>query len=356
MIDDRMERALAVKNAAQLIARADSSEGRRARAALVEETGLSPEGVDLALQRCLEHDVARSTLSGLIRAHHPRPRAHVLLSANVFVGAFRAILVGLFQSPRTLVRPSRRARTFPTMLSELSHEAFSLVDELSPSVGDPVWAYASDDTIETLRHTLKPGVELHAHGSGMGVAVFRERGSAHGPDLLNAVKGLVADTIVFDQRGCLSPRVVLVEGTRPFAENISSLLVQELAQAERLVPRGRLSAQEQADALRHEATMMYMGSAVVAGMGMVVLDPLEERVLVPPVGRYLHVTVCRDALELLRGFEQQVTTIGIYNPEHLPGRLRAAFGERRYVDMGKMQTPPFDGPVDSRHGFAFETL
>ncbi len=356
MLDDRLERALALKDAATRLSRPDTTEGRLARQLLTEETGLSPQGVDLALTHCLEHDVSRSTLSGMIRTQALRPRAHVLLSANVFTAPFRAIVLALCQSPKTHVRTSRRAQVFVRLLSEGSGEAFTIVEELSPTSGDPFWAYANDGTLEHLRANLPAGVAFHAHGSGLGAAVFRERGSTNPAELEQAIHGLVRDTILFDQRGCLSPRVVLVEGSRAFAESICDRLVEGLIRAERDVPRGRLTHQEQSDALRHEATMMYVGSCVVAGMGMVVLDPRAERVLIPPIGRYLHVTVTDNALSLLERLGPRLTTVGIYNPVHLTGQLRQVLGDLRYVDLGKMQQPSFDGPVDRRSGLRFDVL
>jgi hypothetical protein len=86
------------------------------------------------------------------------------------------------------------------------------------------------------------------------------------------------------------------------------------------------------------------------------LDPERNRVQIPPVGRYLHVAVCDDAYSLLLDLAPHLTTVGMFNPEHLPGRLQAAIGDRRYVALGEMQKPRFDGPVDLRRGFTPEQL
>lgn len=356
MLDDRLERLLALKAAAGEIANPTSSRGKQARSALLESSSLSAEGVEYALRSCLEHSVARSTLSGIVSQTKMEARSHVLLSANVFVAAFRAIALGLIQSPRTHVRSSRRAPAFTRLLYEASHHAFDLVEELTPRAGDHFWAYASDETIAHLRATLPAGVHFHPHGAGMGAAVIREIPGVRSLDLTSAANALALDTIAFDQRGCLSPRVVIVEGSREFAENFCNHLVTALALVEESIPRGSLSDEEKADALRHEATMTFVGSCVPAGMGLVFLDPEDGRVLIPPIGRYLHVTRTGDALPLLKAMAPGLTTVSFFNGEHLPGVLFEAIGPRRYVELGKMQTPAFDGPVDLRHAWSAEIL
>lgn len=356
MLDDRLERLLALKAAAEEIASPNSATGRNARDALLESSSLSPQGLDYALAHCLEHSVARSTLSGMVRQTKMVSRAHILLSANVFVAAFRAIALGLVQSPRVSVRASSRSPVFTRLLHEASGRAFELVRELSPQAGEHFWAYGANETLETLRHSLPAQVQFHGHGFGMGVAVFREVPGIRSADLAKVAHALARDTVAFDQRGCLSPRLVLVEGSRSFAEQLCNQLVEALEHWEDKVPRGHLSDEEQADALRHEATMTYVGSSVPAGMGMVFLDPEPERILIPPIGRYLHVTLTRDALGILTTLGPELTTVGFFNGEHLPGQLHDTIGPRRYVDLGQMQTPAFDGPVDLREGWKAEVL
>jgi len=352
MNDDRVERILAVRRAAQALADPRGEGSTSARAALVQETGLSAQGVAFALERCLEHQVSRATLSGLVKVQPLLSRSHVLLSANVFTAAFRAVVLGLAQSPQTQVRASRRSSAFPRLLCEMSGGAFELVDELTPQPGESLWAYGTAETLTSLRAQLPSGVQFHAHGPGMGAAVFRQPVHYQDPELPTHVTELVSDVIAFDQRGCLSPRVILVEGSRSYAEQVCDLLVRALDDAERAIPRGALDPQETADALRYEATVTYLGSSAPAGMGMVFLDPAPGRVLTPPVGRYLHVSVCDDVLSTLVALGPELTTVGIYNGQDLPGRLQERIGPRRYVELGQMQRPAFDGPVDLRPGFA----
>lgn len=356
MSDERAQRLFALQRAAGRIAAPETGEGRQARALLRETTGLSPAGVEYALSECLEHGTSRSTLSQLVRVAPPSPRAHVLLSANVFVAAYRAIALALAQSSQVFVRASRRDPTMAALLHEGSGGAFELVDELSPAPGEHFWGYGSDGTLEMIREQLPPGVHFHAHGSGMGAAVVQSGPSLTEADLFRAADALARDTIAFDQRGCASPRVVFVEGGRTFAETFAGQLLRALREWEHAVPRGELSEEERADAIKYETTMTYVGSCASTGAGLLFLDPVSERVVVPPVGRYLHLCVTEDAVRALSDLAPRLTTIGFFNAERLPGRCRDLFGERRYVEVGHMQRPPLDGPLDQRRGWGSETI
>lgn len=292
----------------------------------------------------------------MVRRHTPTPRAHVLLSANVFTAAFRAIGLALTQSPHVFVRPSRREPEMAQLLCRAAGGAFELVDSLSPEPGDPVWVYGTDETLARVRDAMPGGVRFHGHGSGMGIAVF-------GPDLPRAPQSLdeatdrlAMDVVAFDQRGCLSPRVALVEGDRDYASTVAQSLARAFARWEQRVPRGKLTESETADFLWYRDTMTYAAEALPAGKGLVVLDPVDERVVVPPIGRVLHVTRTANAEPVLVELAPRVSCVGLAGHETLEGRLRSSIGERRYVPLGSMQTPPLDGPVDLRTGWSAEIV
>jgi hypothetical protein len=351
MIDERLERLYAMKAAAEQIADERTPFGKRARSELAASTGLSTQSVSYALGACLEHHVSRATLSGMCRQVDRISRAHVILSSNVFVANFRAIMLALAQSTQVHVAASRREPVMAQLLLEASRGAFQLVPAVRAEPGDHVWAYGSDDTLTALKASLIAGVHFHGHGYGMGAAVFRETKDLRKLELKTAAANLALDVVAFDQRGCLSPRVLLIEGSRAFAETTCDFLVEALSELEGSLPRGTLSADEQADARWHETTMTFLGSSVQAGKGMVFLDPVEERLILPPIGRYLHVATTQDPLSRLTELGPLLTTVGFFNEGSLPGMLRAQIGDRRYVSVGQMQRPPLDGPVDLRSGF-----
>lgn len=354
MSDPRLERVLALREAARRIAAPEDPVGKRARQLLGESTGLSPAGIEFVLSECLEVEPGRSALSQLIRRAPPARRAHVLLSANVFSAAYRAILLGLLQSTEVYVRPSRREPVFTQLLAEVSGGAFSLVQALSPEPGDHFWAYGTQATLDAVRGSLPSGVHLHPHGPGMGVALVVEPDHVVEGALDAAADGLAQDTIAFDQRGCLSPRIVLLAGSSAFAEDFCQRVAGALTTWEQAVPRGTLEDAEAADARRYEDTVLYAGDSWAAGRGMVALDPVPERVVVPPVGRYLHVTRTGDPLALLKAMKDKITCVGMFNAPLMPGICEQHIGPRRYVPLGQMQKPPLDGPVDLRAGFGAE--
>jgi len=352
--DPRLERLLAVREAARRIASPDDPAGRLARRELAGSTGLSAEGIELVLGECLELAAGRSALTQLLRRAPEARRAHVLLSANVFSAAYRAIVLALLQSPEVMVRASRREPVMPALLAELSGGAFTLVDTLSPEPGDHLWAYGTQATLDVVRGTLPSGVHFHPHGPGMGVAVIQQPERVEDRAIDEAADLLAQDTIAFDQRGCLSPRVVLVSGSAAFAADFCRRLADALTAWERTVPRGTLDEAEAADARRYEDTMIFGGGALRAGSGLVTLDPTPERALVPPVGRFLHVTRTEDPLAKIHAWRDRITCVGMWNTPLLAGLCEAKIGPRRYVALGSMQKPPLDGPVDLRVGFASE--
>ncbi len=355
-LNERLGRLDALKRAAERIVDPGDPLGIEARAAFEATTGLSKAGIEYALRECLEHRASRSALSQLARKAPTAPRAFVLLSANVFVATFRAIAVALAQSPRVYVRASRREPEMARLLHQASGGAFELVDALSPRPGDHLWAYATDETIARLRDELPSGVHLHAHGAGLGIAVIGHDVQRREPFVEDAADRLARDMIAFDQRGCLSPRITLIDGDRELAESFTEALARALAHWEEAVPRGRLSDDEAADFIRYRDTMLYAAKPLPAGKGVVVLDPVLDRLQVPPVGRVMHITRVSSVEPHVRALASRITSVGMAGHDRLEGNLRTWIGERRYVPLGQMQTPLFDGPVDLRAGWDAEVL
>ena len=93
---------------ARSLADATTERGKLARTRLIASSGLSAEGVDLALTSCLEIAPIEAEIEALVRSTPTAQVAHVLLSANVFVAAHRAIAIGVAASETVCVRASRR--------------------------------------------------------------------------------------------------------------------------------------------------------------------------------------------------------------------------------------------------------
>jgi hypothetical protein len=337
----RVERLL---EAARTLRDPTSELGRRTRLELPGTTRLSHEGVELALSECLETGPSDAELDALLAAVRPARRALVLLSANVFVAAHRALALALAASETVLVRSSRREPRFAALLAEAAPGLFELVSELEARPGDAYWAYGGDETLASVRARLPPGVELHAQGPGYGVAVVA------GDAVTEATAfALARDLVPFEQRGCLSPRAALVHGGAGEARRLAELVASALGAFERTVPRGVLDDEELADAARFHDTAAYAGTAFRAGASTVAFLPGGGRLLAPN-GRNLAVVAVEDARSWLAPVAAEITALGLAVPDDQRDALLAALPNARPSAVGEMQRPRFDGPADRREG------
>jgi len=346
---------MALVRAARRLADARTPQGREVRSAMVRQGPLSAQGVDLALRDHLELEPSTSDTDALIEAAGDADYVHVLLSANVFVGALRALALAVAAAPRVTVRMSRRESVF-------ARELLRVVED--PDFGEPVryaetprlerdldearcevHLYGHDATLVQVAATLPEGIRVRAHGAGMGLAVVGA--SANVDDAANAIAQSV---IPFDQRGCLSPRVVLVEGGQERATALAHQLASSLARGAQRVPIGALSPEERAEATRYKDTCRMVGDLLEAGGGCVGLT--SETLWVPPVGRNVHVVSCEPsrAAALLSPLRSISAAVGIAGSEHdpLPAAVLEVLPRARVSAADRMQKPPLDGPVDRR--------
>jgi hypothetical protein len=270
----------------------------------------------------------------------PVPAAHVLLSANVFVAAHRAVALALAGSATVRVRPSRREPLFARLLAEAAPGVFDIVDELVPEPGDALWAYGSDETLAAVRTALPTGVVLHAHGSGFGVAVVAASRASR-----EIAVSLALDMAAFDQRGCLSPRAVVFVGNQRDARAFAELVAVELSALEKRVPLGMLDPDEAADVTRFRDAVTYAGATFSTGPGTVAVG---ARFVVAPIGRNLHVVYSDDPARLLAPNRASIAALGFAAEPELETHVREHLPGARSSDLGWMQRPPFDGPVDRR--------
>ncbi len=333
--------------AARRIADPGDPLGQRARAELPAQTRLSPQNVELALTRCLESSATDAELAWFSARTPKSERSHVLLSANVFTAALRAIATGLVASPRVFVRASRREPKMAGLLAEAAPGSFALIEELRPRAGDQLFAYGSDATLDSLRRTFTPGTILHAHGSGFGAVAVDVRTLAPLEEI-ELARALSYDVVLFDQRGCLSPRVVWFQGAIDGARSFTRSVARALAERERDLPAGELGAEERAERERWRAALTYAGQVEPAGAGFVALldgPPLE----LPELGaRSLLVVACADAAAAARPHAAKITTHATRGSAEFSAEFARALPRSRASGWGELQRPSFDGPVDLR--------
>jgi hypothetical protein len=341
----RVERLL---QGARVLGNPENAAARAVRARLLETTGLSSAGIERALSHALEIRASDAERQALLACTPESPRAHVLLSSNVFVAALRAIAIGLASSASVRVRASRRDPALAEALHALAPDSFELVsDALSPMAGEHFWAYGTDATLAELRASLPRGVWFHAHGAGFAAVVVDAREWTR-----TDARAIALDAALFDQQGCLSPRVVCVRGTPDQARIVANALADELSALAQELPHGLKTATEQAEARRNRDAAAYAFELFDAGQGWV---SCASELVIPPSGRNLHVIDTTDPVTALTPFAAHVTSIAA-NTRALRDELRSPFAAARVVELGELQRPPLDGPVDRRHGTQGELL
>jgi hypothetical protein len=345
----RRARVRAVLDAARRLSRPDDPLGQEVRRALVGTSGLSPEGIDLGLQRHLETDATADQMDRLIASVPSAPRVHVVLSANVFVAAARALALAVAAAPEVIIRPSRREPVTAALLARALLERpdpVEIVEERSilARPDDHVHVYGRLSTLRTIRCGLPAGTGFWGHGPGIGVAVVGED-----EDLDRAAELLSWDVVAFDQRGCLSPRIVLFAGAERHALDFAEALSQRLDAREKEVPRGALDAEEIASLSLYTQAVSMVGTCIRRPTHVIGIDPGPRSLVLPPPGRHLHVAlVTPDADDWLNALAPSVTTIGRLGEAALFGRMIRAAPWAREAQLGEMQRPAFDGPVDRR--------
>lgn len=323
--------------------------GDRLRA-LADSSGLSVEGARLALAECLEtqptnHELA--CLMACVRGHYGSAgTSWVLMSSNVFTAPLRAVCIALAAGTTVKVRPSRREPLFTQWLHERSPSHFDVVERLAPEHGDLVLAFGTDETLAEVERTMPEGVRFFGHGHGMGVA-FVGPGAAG----LEAAQQLAKDVVLFDQQGCLSPRLAIVDA-RNDTERFTRDLSQALGDWEPRAPRGEANAQHEHERAWSRRVAEIAGEVTPAGEGWIARFSEEwatqNNVPIPVASRSLSLVVASDPRAHGAGLATLVTSVGVAGEPSFRQAVADEFPRARITKLGSMQKPPLDGPVDLR--------
>jgi hypothetical protein len=323
--------------------------------ALAQSSGLSVAGVERGLSHHLEYDATDDELDDLCARVRPVPHVTVVLSSNVFVAGFRAVAVALAAAPSVTVRPSRREPVFiEALLDEARRRGtprlwqrvtvqrgLEFSNVLAPGA---LHVYGTAETLAEAERKVPAGVEIVGHGPGMGVALVTGQDAD--------ADALADDVVAFDQRGCLSPRIVWLEGDEAAAVRFGRRLSAALERREMTLPRGQLFPDERSAARRYEDTLAAVGTVLRGATYAIGIAGEEGSVVLPPPGRHMHLAWKRGLAPdaALAHWRPLVTIVGFGNavPMDHPFVDAVATPEARRVPLGRMQRPPFDGPVDLR--------
>jgi hypothetical protein len=245
---------------------------------------------------------------------------------------------------RVSVRPSTRDPTLTLALVDAAGDpAISVVPErdVASVEAAEIHVYGRDETIAAVRARAKGPVV--GHGAGMGVALV-----TRSAELSVAAESIAADVVPFDQRGCLSPRVALVEGEPGRASLLARLLDDCLGRWGERVPRGALAPDEVAGSVRWRDTMAFAGSVSTGAGHAVALGAAGMPLAIPPAGRHVLVLAIESAEEAFSRLAHVARFLVAIGSDDIARVAKVAPKHVRLSPLGRMQHPALDGPVDRR--------
>lgn len=383
----------AVSRAATRLADPESPWGRRAEALLGAELGWPSGPARETLRRMAEgwtagalEDLVEAELGdpGVLDGYRPAPAAEgpsrlrraagppLLLqvqAGNVPGVGVTGMIRGLLVRSGLLVRPSRSepglAALFARSLADLAPIlGRSVAVCWWPSDGDATWrpvtkrsgkvvVYGGDDAVRHVRARVPGDTELVPYGPRLGVAVLLPDASVQG-----AARRLAEDVCAYEQRGCVSPRVLLTprslrdEAARAVDESLSEWVKQndtaplspdEAAELRRLRGRAEFPAEGDARLVSGPGELRW---TVLAGG-----DPALRSEALPRVVRVHGVEGIGEIGRLLESLEGRVQALAYAGREGLRelADAAAAAGVSRICPVGSAAWPPADWRHDGRH-------
>jgi len=311
----------------------------------------------------------RPGVRGLHRALGPALTTHIF-SGNVPGLPAVSLVHGLLVKSANLGKPAADEPIFPALfarsIAAVDSRLAASVAILPWSGGDTavaaaafaaseaVIAYGSDDSIESVRSRVPPGVRFVGHGHRLSLAVIGREAMDPG-SVASLAERVAHDVSLFDQQGCVSPHVVYVEGgggvpPEVFAEELAAAM----AAFERRMPRGRLTTEEGAAIrqARAEAELRELRGDRVrllvspAGTAWTVIYE-EDAAFVPSclnrVVRVKPLANLGDLPALLRPVSRYLQTVGAAMSPERRNRLAdllAPLGVCRVCSVGGMPHPP----------------
>ncbi|MBN1654105.1 MAG: hypothetical protein JXA30_10035 [Deltaproteobacteria bacterium] len=263
----------------------NSTIGRKLRQALIASSGLSREMIDWALKATFA-EITAGSLIGCVasvaneserRIAVPARLVVTVLAGNVFTAGFRAVALPLLVGSPVFAKVSSSDDVFPRYFK-------SALDRVDQAIGscyrlvrfrrenadllaalfakaEVVSLFGGDDTVQAIRKVVPPLTRLLIHGHGLG-AVSIPASALTSRKRASEIAELVAlDTAAYDQRGCLSPHVVCVEGGGAVdgTEFARLLAYQGLKPLSITLPRGNVPAADAAAQMQWRAVARVRG-------------------------------------------------------------------------------------------------
>jgi hypothetical protein len=207
---------------------------------------------------------------------------------------------------------------------------------------DVVVATGADATIEAIGNRL--GASVLAYGNRSSLAVVSRDPSD------DELAGLAWDVARYEQRGCLSPHDVFVQGD---PRKVMERLVAALDVVEHDVPMPPIATRARAAHRLAIEEVRFEGATVIASHGGTVVLDSQSRVAAP-IGRR---TVGVHALDRYAGLGDSfaagtIECIGVGRDVSLDVDALRDRGVARICPVGRMQRPPIDWPRGQRPALA----
>lgn len=300
------------------------------------------------------------SLDGMSRRHISPQLVGAILAGNVPPPSLQALMAGLLVRSPVFLKASRRAPWFPAILvaSLQAH-----VPELGACVECGVWegeatqttillrsaeavlAYGNDSTIRQLKAQCPLHTRLLGHGHRVSVA-YLARESLLDNSLALMGQALARDIALYDQQGCLSPHVIVVEesgevSVPALCEHLASVAMPEVA---RRWPLGQLSLGQASAQVQFKGVVSFTGELWDGEGGAVCLTEAEhfEPSCLGRVVLVKAVSGLPDALRYLEPIRHHLQGVALEADEVRWQSLAlglGAFGASRICRPGQLQAP-----------------
>ena len=212
--------------------------------------------------------------------------------------------------------------------------------------------YGGDEAVAAIRERVPSDTELIVYGPRTGIGVFL-------PDAPQEAAGLLArDALAYEQRGCISPRLVYVVGSKPL--EVARVIARELKRESERLGKPPMTEAEAVALRRVRAEWEFAGisdgSTLALGpadLNWTVLARDAPGIEAQALPRALWVYGVRDletlraALQPLEGRIQGLGYAGRQGERQLAG-LAVELGVSRVCPLGRMAWPPPDWRQENR--------
>lgn len=266
--------ALSVQERAHGLAKAAASLSRPA-GQLLSQLGhsacLSEPMVRWALASTFEAFTEDALLALMRDAQRERAASvAAVLAGNVLTACARPMLLPLLAGVPVVAKASLRDDVLPHAIARALSAAHPILGSacavvsfshsdvarmgalLAPAAC--VQVLGSDEAVASVRARLRQEQVLLGRGHGLGLGLVR---SAAPP---SAARDVALDVAAYDQRGCLSPHAIVVEGDDAAAEAFAARLFEALCALEHQLPRGPMPSEAAAEQLQWRAVALARGT------------------------------------------------------------------------------------------------